>query len=200
MALSANPDVLDIPRGFVDRIAEWFCQSFADPYNNPRMAKSAGLYRLAGLVKKGVIVELGAYRGNGAVSLAAGAPDRVTYTIDDFNGHVDWMGNEPNMSDQMILLRNIKDSRLPIVWLDLSVEEAARSWTKPIGLLFWDTGSNDLHNDFEVWGKHLVPGGLFVMHDTDYFNFHSDEVTREALRLGWTLGPEYRTLYTVIKP
>lgn len=186
---------------FIDLIADWFCGSFADRYNNPRMEKSKGLYRLASLVTSGVIVELGAYQGNGAVSLAAGAQsERVVYTIDDFDHHVDWMGNEPGRTDKALLLLNIDESELPICWVNSTAAAAADKWEMPIGLLHWDTGTNTIHDDFNAWSKHLVGGGLFVMHDTDDRTFHSDEIEREALGMGWTLGPQMRMLYSVVKP
>lgn len=188
------------PREFIERIADWFCQSFGDPYRNPRMDKSIGLYHLAQMVKQGVIVELGTYQGNGAIALASGAPDRLTYTIDDYSHRVDWMGNEPGRTDKALMLLNVEESGLPIAWINRSIEEAARSWQGPIGLLFWDTGGNDIQADFELWSKHLVSGGMFVMHDTDDRHFHSDEIERRALDLGWQRGPEFRTLYTVVKP
>jgi len=191
----------EAPQEFIDRIAAWFCQSFDDPYHNPRMAKSIGLYHLAGLVKEGAIVELGSYQGNGAVSLASGAQRSITvFTVDDFDHHVDWMGNEPNRADKALLLLNIRESGLHIKWIDSTAEQAVEGWRLPIGLLFWDTGDSTIHDSFQAWSKHLVSGGLFVMHDTDDRHFHSDEIEREALAAGWSLGPQYRTLYTVIKP
>jgi hypothetical protein len=190
----------DIPQAFIDRIADWFCDSFGDPYHNPRMDKSLGLYRLASQVREGVIIELGAYQGNGAISLASGAPLCPVYTVDDYNHRIDWMGNEPGGEDREILHGNIEESGLPIVHLDKSVSAALKDWRLPIGLLFWDTGSNEMLDDFNLWQKHIVSGGMFVMHDTDDFTFHSNEVTKAALALGWTLGPQYRTLYTVVKP
>lgn len=191
----------EIPQAFIDQIASWFCQSFADPYHNPRLEKSKGLYRLAGMVTRGAIVELGAYQGNGAVSLAAGAAGkRIVYTIDDFNHHVDWMGNEPGRADEALLRLNIEKSGLPITWINSSIQQAAETWNAPIGLLHWDTGSNDIHADFERWARHILPGGLFVMHDTDDRHFHSDEIEREALAAGWSLGPTLRMLYSVVKP
>lgn len=204
MALAIRPDMLtaEPPQEFIDLIADWFCGTFADPYRNPRMAKSLGLYRLAASApSSGTIVELGAYHGNGAVSLAAGAGGkRIVFTIDDFDHHVDWVGNNPGRADKALLLLNIQESRLPISWIDRSTEEMAKIWWQPIALLFWDTGSDSLVDDFEVWSKHLVSGGMFVMHDTDERQFHSDEVTRLAVERGWSVGPEYRTLYTVVKP
>lgn len=190
----------DPPQEFVDRIAEWFCGSFADPYKNPRMDKSTGLYRLASLIERGCIVELGAYQGNGAVALASGAPGRITYTIDDFDHHMDWMGNQPGRADKALLLLNIDESGLPIAWINSTAEKAAVTWNNPIGLLYWDTGSYTIHDDFEMWSRHLIPGGMFVMHDTDDRTFHSDEIERAALAQGWTLGPKLRMLYTVVKP
>lgn len=192
---------IDILPEFTKQIAQWFCASFDDPYNNPRMAKSMGLYQLAATVTQGVIVELGAYQGNGAISLAAGSQGRrLVYTIDDYQQHVDWMGNEPGRVDKALLHLNIEESGYPIAHINQSTEEAEQNWDMPIGLLFWDTGSNDLLEDFWLWSKHLVMGGLFVMHDTDDRHFHSDEVTKEALERGWALGPTFRTLYTVVKP
>lgn len=190
----------DPPKEFIDRIASWFCASFADPYDNPRMAKSIGLYHLASMVTEGVIVELGTLHGNGAVALASGAHGRKVYTIDDYADRVDWVGNVSGRADKALMKLNVEESGLPIIWINQSAQKAVWSWHEPIGLLFWDTGGNSLHDDFVLWRKHLVSGGLFVMHDTDDRVFHSDEVTREAYEMYWQAGPEFRTLYTVVKP
>lgn len=195
-----TPGLIDPPVEFVDRIAAWFCASFADPYHNPRMAKSLGLYQLAAQVTEGALVELGTYQGNGAIALASGAPGRTVYTIDDYDHHVDWMGNEPGQTDLDLFMAHVLESDLNIVWVDQSAAQAGAKWDIPIGLLFWDTGTNALADDFAQWSSHLLPGGMFVMHDTDDFTFHSNEIVRGALQAGWQLGPQHRTLYTVIKP
>lgn len=191
----------EIPAEFIARIAEWFCADFDNPLVNPRMEKSKGLYRLAQSVTHGEIVELGTYQGNGAVALASGAQQKhFVYTIDDYDHHVDWMGNEPGAEDKALMLKRIKASGLPILWIDSTAQKAAAHWTLPVGLVFWDTGDETIMEDFKAWSPYLVSGGLFVMHDTDNRVFHSDEIEREARRAGWSSGPHYRTLYTVMKP
>ena len=51
-----------------DLLAELFMGKFSDPYNNPRMRKCEALYQMAKEAKGGCIVELGTYRGCGAIA------------------------------------------------------------------------------------------------------------------------------------
>jgi predicted O-methyltransferase YrrM len=165
------------------------------------MVKSIGLYQLAATVKQGVIVEIGTYHGNGAIALASGAVGRTVYTIDDYADYVGWIGEHYGAADRVIMQEHLRQVNLPIEWIDSSSERAALKWDKPIGLLYWDIGGAEpLRADFERWGRHVMSGGLFVIHDTLDRKFESDVIIRRAMTGGlWEAGPQLPMLYCLVK-
>lgn len=190
----------NVPGRFQVLIVEWYTAGFDDPLNNPRMAKSLGLYQLAALAPtSGEIIELGTWHANGAISLASGA-QRTIYTIDDYAARKDWMSNVSTEQDAARAHKHIDDSGLPIIHINAAVENAAQTWSKPLALVFWDTGDDTLLLDFEMWHKHLVSGGMFVVHDTPDGYFGSEKLWDVAQALGYRRGPCLPFLNTVIKP
>lgn len=190
-----------VPDSFVAEMAARFCQQFDDPLHNPRLVKSLGLYQLAGMIRAGSLVELGTYHGNGAVSLASHSHGRTVYTIDDYADYTGWMGEHYGAPEREIMQHHLNDLNLPIEWIEKESHQAAQTWDKPIGLLYWDIGGADrLCADFEAWQSHVMRGGLFVIHDTLDRNFKSDELIEGAIQSGqWAAGPQLPMLYTLVK-
>lgn len=62
----------------------------------------------------------------------------------------------------------VDDIVIPLV--DYSELAYKKGWDKPIELLFIDADHryNYVKMDLEMWGKHLIPGGTLLMHDSTY--------------------------------
>ena len=124
------------------------------------------LYKAAKLLKnhKGTIVEIGSYCGKSTLYLAAGGEH--VYAVDPHKGNVSGGNMKPTYD---IFLKNIRKAKLqhsvhPIVKTSRS---ACRGWTKPIKMLFIDGLHDALHakEDYTLWSRHLVDGGIIAMHD-----------------------------------
>lgn len=129
------------------------------------------LYRLAQLNKNiGVIVELGSYKGKSTICLAQGSKKvngGKVYAIDNFIGD-SYVGiKKTSFYNQF--LSNIKKYFLKeyVESIKGNFSEAAKSWNKPIRLLFIDGSHNykDVKRDFENWEPKVAPGGIIVFHD-----------------------------------
>lgn len=114
------------------------------------------------------IVEIGSFMGRSTCSLASGCRDtqKRVFAIDTFNGN-DYDFPARGYLDQFS--DNVKGCGLsryvePVVGVSY---EIARSWNRPIHMLFID-GSHqyeDVLADFEGFFPHVAPGGIVALHD-----------------------------------
>lgn len=143
-------------------------------YNTPGMLTQSEiecLYRLGQFNdQKGVIVEIGSWKGKSTIALALGTAKvkgEKIYAIDPHR----IMPEEGHMEDtEAEFLANIERSGVSehIVPMIMSSEAAARDWHQPIRLL-WIDGDHRYPGaklDFTLWEPHLVTGGIMAMHDT----------------------------------
>lgn len=120
--------------------------------------------------RKGVIVEIGSWKGKSTVALALGAgslhPEKI-YAIDPHRV----MPEEGYLEDtEAEFLTNLKRAGVEkqVIPMIMTSEVAARRWDKPIRLL-WIDGDHRYEAaklDFSLWEPHLVEGGILAMHDT----------------------------------
>lgn len=165
-----------------------FMTKFDNPMKNPRMAKCQSLYYLA-LAASGPIVELGTYHGCGAIALGFGAKDGdgvPVFTIDDYQSRKGWAGEPYEPEDEQIAWSHIQEAGVEAWMIRQSTLESATNWEGMPSLIFWDTGTYDLEQDFSAWGSLLQPGGIFAVHDTSDRRFGSDKIFGEE----WTILPE----------
>lgn len=187
-------------------LAELFMGSFGNPMSNNRMAKCEVLYQLAQKAWGGAIVEFGAYHGCGAVSLAYGSRDGngcPVYTIDDYpEERFGWAGERYCAEDEEIFHANMDRAGVRVCLMKETVEDALALWSDPISLIFWDTATVDMLEDFCAWSQFMIPGALFIIHDTGDKRFGSPKVIQTALEEGWELGPAFQGAYivTIRKP
>lgn len=133
----------------------------------------------------GEIVEIGSFKGRSTCWLAYGTKiagrEHVT-AIDPFTGSPE---HQPGMSCVDMDLA-AQGSTLPIfrqnvrkMDLDLYVapivatsEKAAKDWSRPIRLLFIDGDHSygGVKQDFELWSRHVVAGGLIAFHDVGHWD------------------------------
>ncbi len=131
------------------------------------------LYNLAREASnKGVIVEIGSYRGASTIALAQGSldgPNVPVFAIDphDFTSMV---GYTFSMSDsayfmQNMLLAGVAHLVRPITLFSYEVYDG---WRRPISLL-WIDGDHSydaVKQDFERFGQYLLPDAVAAFHDS----------------------------------
>ena len=125
--------------------------------------------------QKGVIVEIGSYKGGSTVILAKGsrmAKKEKVYAVDPHLRRSELrMGVEVVPANTFPIFREniehagVGDWVIPVVKTSY---RAAKCWRKPIRLL-WIDGSHKYEHvkmDFLLWEKHLVKEGIIAFHDT----------------------------------
>lgn len=119
-------------------------------------------------VGKGVIVEIGSWKGKSTVILGYACKQIGTlcYAIDPHTGspeHGDvWTFNEFKRN---IKMANLEEVVIPIV---KNSEAAHQGWTLPIRFL-WIDGNHTYHfvkSDFLLWQPFVVEGGIVAFHDS----------------------------------
>jgi len=157
--------VLEVINNFVSKIDGWL--SFEE---------GKFLYETAkGISGKGVIVEIGSWKGKSTVWLAKGsqAGKKVkVYAVDPHTGADEQKiqyGNEIWTFEEFkgnIKKAGIENLVVPIV---KTSEEAALGWDgEPIELL-WIDGAHDyefVKKDFDLWSKYIVEEGIIAFHDS----------------------------------
>jgi MMP 1-O-methyltransferase len=128
----------------------------------------------------GEIVEIGSYLGRSTAFLASGSNsarrEKVT-AVDHFRGSPE---QQPGQSHESKVLQdegttlprflsNLQRLKLAdqVTPVQASSQDAARTWTKPIRLLFidGDHAYEASRRDFELWSPFVVPGGVVCFHD-----------------------------------
>lgn len=150
------------------------------------------LYNLASRCTKGAIVEIGSSSGRSTICLAKGSKsggNMTVYAVDPHNGggatpdptwndvrhegtpnqkyYINQSKSFPQFR-QALLEHRVDDIVAPMV--DYSELIYKKGWIRPIELLFIDGEHryNYVKMDVEMWGKHLVSGGIILMHDSSY--------------------------------
>jgi len=133
------------------------------------------LYTLAKRCKgRGVIVEIGSWKGKSTVALGFGSKGGKKLKIIAIDPHTGspfekrlfdkpiWTFEEFKKNIKKAHIENLVNARVA------TSEEVAKKWNKPIELL-WIDGSHvyeDVKNDFKLWFPHVVNGGYIIMDDT----------------------------------
>ena len=131
------------------------------------------LYNLAKKCNKGVIVEIGSWKGKSTIWLASGSKrgkKAEIYAIDPHIGspeHHRMFGRVWTFEEfkKNIKKAGVADIIVPIV---KKSEEAAKKFEKPVGLVFID-GAHEYDMvalDYGLWFPKLVEGGVMAFHDT----------------------------------
>lgn len=146
--------------------------------------ESEYLYELALKAgKKGPFLEIGSYCGKSAVFIgeACKKNNAVLFSLDHHRGSEeqqpgqeyfdpDLLDEQTGLIDTLPFFRRtlldfgLENTVIPIIGRS---ETVGRNWQTPLGLIFID-GSHAYESvlkDYEVWAKHLMPGGYLVFHD-----------------------------------
>jgi predicted O-methyltransferase YrrM len=132
------------------------------------------LYELAKNVSiHGEIVEIGSYKGKSTVALAygllSGKKEGSVWAIDPHKGVIACNTTSNTNNTFHAFQKNIKEARVehvvrPVV---ATSKAAAKSWKKPIRLLFID-GLHDAYHareDYLLWSSWVPKGGVIAFHD-----------------------------------
>lgn len=122
---------------------------------------------------KGVIVEIGSWKGKSTIFIGKGAlaGKRIkVYAIDPHTGspeNIKVLGKVWTYDDFKKNIENagLNDIVIPIV---KTSEEAAKNFTDPVEFIFID-GVHEyemVKQDFELWFPKLIDGGIIAIHDT----------------------------------
>jgi len=133
----------------------------------------------------GPALEVGSYCGKSAVYLGAAArvsgAGAVVFTVDHHRGSEEnqagWEHHDTGLVDpesglmdtlpsfrRTILRAGLEDEVVAVVGRSLTV---GRHWATPLSLLFVDGGHGvqPARDDYATWPRHLMPGGLLLIHD-----------------------------------
>lgn len=122
---------------------------------------------------RGVIVEIGAWKGRSTICLARGARDGRRprlFAVDPHTGSPEHRAAGGTVATAREFARNLEragvsDAVVPLV---RTSEEAARTLEEPVELIFVD-GAHEYEavaRDFELWFPKVVTGGVMAFHDS----------------------------------
>jgi MMP 1-O-methyltransferase len=162
---------------------------YLSPYESYTLKLLAGNGKI-----EGEIVEIGSFMGKSTCWLAAGAMNRKEVkvnAVDHFKGSPEHQAGKVAECKELVekgstfdvFMANIKSAKVaqyvnPLVGAS---EEVARTWTKPISLLFidGDHSYDASKRDFEMWSPFVATGGIIAFHD---------------IKQGWGVTEFYREL------
>lgn len=186
---------------------------FGEEYcaNPHRKEKVKTLYKLAKEASKelGLIVELGAKDGFGAICLCYGAKDgngAIVHTVDSYQEITGFLGEHYGPENMEKFHHNTERAGVtPVLHVDGFVElgsscDPLLGWDYPVSLLIWDGGGGNIRNEFLAWQFHVSIGGLMVGKDTANCAFGIDEIFNEYLADGrWGFRKQYPAYYRSIQ-
>jgi predicted O-methyltransferase YrrM len=132
----------------------------------------------AGLRAGGVgpLLEIGSYCGRSSIYLgaAARAIGTVLFSVDHHRGSEEHQPGGPYQDDLVMdtlpkFRETVRAAGLEEVVIAIvgRSETVASHWSTPLGLVFIDGGHSEeaAQGDYEGWARHVLPGGLLLIHD-----------------------------------
>jgi len=143
---------------------------------------------LAELAKVGCIVELGGGVGHGAIALTHGTKrgaNLPVYVIDPYLEYRDLLGGQYGPDTQTEFEKNT--AGLGVIHVPLSAEDAAETWTEPVGLLWIDLTMNyaRLRAIFNAWKPHLAEDSYVGVTGFEYANLGTRKLAKDIQGLGY---------------
>lgn len=133
--------------------------------------------------KSAPCLEIGSYCGKSAIFLGSACRENkaILFSVDHHTGSEeqqpgqeyfdpDLLDPQTGKIDTLRLFRKtlfdfqLENSVIPVIGKS---EIIGHAWKTPLGLLFID-GSHayeSVLNDYEIWSKHIIPGGYLAFHD-----------------------------------
>lgn len=123
---------------------------------------------------RGVIVEIGSWKGKSTIWLAKGSKagrNVKIYSVDPHTGASSYRERYGEVwtfeeFKQNIKLANVEDVVVPVI---KTSKDAARDWDGKSIELLWIDGEHEYEMvklDFELWYPYLIEGGTIAFHDT----------------------------------
>lgn len=115
------------------------------------------------------LVEIGVAEGASAVALReVMSPEGTLWLIDPFHLSRLRAINATRRAAHRAV-RGCRNGR--VVWIEEFSSSAANDWNSPVDFLFIDGDHSEtgVHQDWEKWNQHVVPGGVVVFHDAATF-------------------------------
>ena len=148
---------------------------------------------------RGVIVEIGAWKGRSTVCLARGARDGRRprlFAVDPHTGSPEHRAAWGAVDTAREFARNLARAGVGDVVVPLvqTSEEAARTLLEPVELIFID-GAHEyeaVERDFELWFPKVVTGGVMAFHDASGWPGVRRVVERRMYR-----SPRFRDVHFV---
>ncbi len=133
------------------------------------------LRRLGRATDYGYLLEVGSFRGKSAAALFDGTFSRralnvpVVYCIEPHRDFVGVYGGHFGPVDRAGFYKTmlLTGAYQGVALINLTSQEAARGWQRPLGLVFIDGDHTyeGVADDVRSWEPHLVPGGMLVFDD-----------------------------------
>lgn len=122
----------------------------------------------------GCIVEIGSWQGKSTIWLAAGSGSGRGGRVVAIDPHRGSRLHAEGEDTELALRRNLESAGLSdqVEVVVTTSREAAEGWTRPISLL-WIDGDHayeSVKEDFLLWEKHVLDGGIVALHDTLYWD------------------------------
>ena len=122
---------------------------------------------------KGVIVELGSWKGKSTICLGMGSnagPKTKVYAIDPHTGSPDHQRPGEKIWTLDEFKKNVAEAGLTFIIEPLvtTSESAVKNWKEPISLIHSDANYEDydlLKKDFFWWSKHVINSGVIAIHN-----------------------------------
>lgn len=133
------------------------------------------LYRCAGGVREGCIVEVGSWRGKSTIAMAravlrAGSGVRV-YAVDPHESFQGVYGGQFGAQDRGAFFANMVRSGCfrAVRLLNVSSEVITPGWQLGVGMMFIDGDHTyeGVRRDVESWRPHLLPGAIVAFDDAN---------------------------------
>ncbi|MCA9325282.1 class I SAM-dependent methyltransferase [Candidatus Saccharibacteria bacterium] len=144
------------------------------------------LYKHAKKVKKGIIVEVGSYRGMSTVALSLGARKNVkVFAVDPHETFTGVLGGKFGEEDRaefyktMLKTGAYKNVRL----INLTSEVITPNWQEKVGMIFIDGDHSykGVKRDFDCWEPNLLPECIVAFDDTDRKGLGPEKLTKELV-------------------
>ena len=151
------------------------------------------LYDLArGCTGRGVIVEIGSWKGKSTIWLASGSRRGrgvLVYAIDPHTAQSDNLATQSAVPTFAEFTENIRQAGVAelVVPMVTTSADAARAFDRPVELIFID-GAHDYASvalDLELWFPKVVEGGTIAFHDTVAWEGPRRLVAERVFRGAW---------------
>ena len=153
-------------------------------------------------------VEVGVYEGSSALVLARALPLAAElHLVEPFGAGMEFWEPADERAVKTVVGRAQRRRGGPQVhWHVSTSEDAARDWSAPVDFVFIDGDHSEAacRLDWELWSRHVEPGGVVVFHDANGGDPGPTAVVESLFRQGdgqpgWRLSSSRDTMVAVTR-